>query len=169
MTGGAGAVAATAVAVIAVATGPGAAPALVWNVTASVPVGLYRVRPLSRPVAGMLVVAWPPEPLAGFLAERGYLPSGVPLIKPVLALPRQTVCRTGVVITVDGREAGAARDRDRGGRPLPVWEGCRVIGDGEVFLMNADEPASLDGRYFGPLPRSAIVGRAESVFTAAGN
>jgi type IV secretory pathway protease TraF len=31
----------------------------------------------------------------------------------------------------------------------------------EIFLMNPDEPASLDGRYFGPIPLAAIAGRAE--------
>jgi type IV secretory pathway protease TraF len=36
-----------------------------------------------------------------------------------------------------------------------------VIADDEVFLMNPDEPASLDGRYFGPIPSAAIVGQAE--------
>jgi type IV secretory pathway protease TraF len=33
--------------------------------------------------------------------------------------------------------------------------------------MNWNEPASLDGRYFGPLPRSAIVGRAAPLWTFA--
>ena len=60
---------------------------------------------------------------------------------------------------------GAARERDRRGRPLPVWQGCRLVAEGEVFLMNWDEPASLDGRYFGPIPSSAIVGRAEPLWT----
>ena len=60
---------------------------------------------------------------------------------------------------------GVARERDRRGRPLPIWQGCRVIANGEVFLMNWDEPASLDGRYFGPTPFSAIVGRAEPLWT----
>jgi type IV secretory pathway protease TraF len=36
---------------------------------------------------------------------------------------------------------------------------------GEVFLMNWDEPASLDSRYFGPIPLSAILGRAEPLWT----
>jgi len=40
-----------------------------------------------------------------------------------------------------------------------------VIAQGEVFLMNWDEPASLDGRYFGPIPLHAIVGRAKAVWT----
>jgi len=33
--------------------------------------------------------------------------------------------------------------------------------------MNPNEPASLDGRYFGPLAVSAIAGRAEPLWTSA--
>jgi len=92
----------------------------------------------------------------------------IPLtLKPVLALAGQTVCRVGPVITVDGRELGAARENDHSGRPLPIWQGCRVIGRGEVFLMNPDEPASLDGRYFGPISIAAIVGDASPLWTSA--
>lgn len=43
-----------------------------------------------------------------------------------------------------------------------------MIGQDEVFLMNRDEPASLDGRYFGPIPASAIVGRAQPLWTFEG-
>jgi type IV secretory pathway protease TraF len=39
-----------------------------------------------------------------------------------------------------------------------------LAGD-EVFLMNWDEPASLDGRYFGPIPLHAVVGRAVPLWT----
>ena len=45
-------------------------------------------------------------------------------------------------------------------RPLPVWQGCRTLGTGELLLLNPDHPDSLDGRYFGPLPASAVIGRA---------
>ena len=112
-----------------------------------------------------LVVAMPPEPLASSLARGGYLPPGVPLLKRILALPGQSVCRDELIISVDGVNVGTARERDRRGRVLPVWQGCRTIADGEVFLMNWDEPASLDSRYFGPIPRSAIIGRAEPLWT----
>lgn len=91
----------------------------------------------------------------------------MPLLKPILALGGQTICRAGSSITVDGRDVGAAQEHDHGGRLLPVWQGCRVISDGEVFLMNPNEPASLDGRYFGPIPVSTIVGRAEPLWTSA--
>jgi conjugative transfer signal peptidase TraF len=169
MTGRAVLLSATALAVMAIATTrkPGEAPRFVWNASGSVPTGLYRVRPAHDLAVATLVVAYPPEPLATWLAEGRYLPRGVPLLKPVLALPGQTVCRAGPVITVGERNVGAARDQDHSGRPLPVWQGCRAIGAGEVFLMNPDEPASLDGRYFGPLSIAAIAGLAEPLWTSA--
>jgi type IV secretory pathway protease TraF len=108
---------------------------------------------------------YPPDPLASFLADRGYLPRGVPLIKRVLALSGQTVCRAGPIITVDGIEMGAARKYDSRRRVLPAWDGCRIVAGGEVFLMNQDEPALLDGRYFGPIPLNAVVGRAVALWT----
>jgi len=83
----------------------------------------------------------------------------------VLALPGQTVCREGLAIMVDGIEMAMARERDSRGRPLPVWQHCRVVAHGEVFLMNWDEPSSLDGRYFGALAASSIIGRAEPLWT----
>ena len=134
-------------------------PWLVWNATASTPIGLYRVDRTDTFAVGDLVIAIPPEPIASFLANRGFLPRGVPLIKQVLALSRQTVCRHGLLITVGGLAVGTAREHDRRGRPLPDWQGCRAIENDTVFLMNRDEPASLDGRYFGAVPVS-IVGRA---------
>jgi type IV secretory pathway protease TraF len=99
------------------------------------------------------------------LAAGGYLPHGVPLIKRVLAIAGQAVCRKGLTIIVDGIEIGAARERDRHGRSLPDSQGCRVIGEDDVFLMNLDEAASFDGRYLGALPLSSVIGRVEPLWT----
>jgi conjugative transfer signal peptidase TraF len=143
------------------------APKLIWNASASVPIGLYAVQPAGTLRIGELLVVAPPEPLAAFLDERHYLPKGVPLLKHVAALPRQIVCRTGGAITVDGILVGMALSRDHLGRPLPTWQRCRVIAAGEVFLMNRRSAASLDGRYFGPLPTTTIVGRADPIWTEA--
>ena len=156
---------AAAVAVIGTTLGPKSALRFVWNASESVPTGLYQVQPARRLMVTTLVVAYPPEPLAAFLSDSGYLPRGVPLIKRILALPGQTVCRTGLTIAVDGIEMGAAQERDRRGLALPAWQGCRTIAGDEVFLMNWDEPASLDGRYFGPISLQAIVGRAVPLWT----
>ncbi len=140
-------------------------PKLVWNASASVPIGLYSVHAAGALHVTELVVVRPPEALASFLDARRYLPKGVPMLKRILALPGQTVCRTDRTITVDGIAMGQALDHDRSGRALPVWRGCRVVAGDEVFLMNWQSEDSFDGRYFGPLPASTIVGRADPLWT----
>ena len=140
-------------------------PRLIWNASASVPIGLYALRPAGSLQPGELVVVMPPDYLTDFLADRGYLPAGVPLLKHILALAGQTVCRSGRTITVDGAVMGKALDRDHLDRPLPVWQGCHRVADGEAFLMNRQPADSLDSRYFGALPAATIVGRAEPLWT----
>lgn len=140
-------------------------PVYIWNASASVPVGLYRLRPADQFQVTELVAVQPPEPLATFLDLNGYLPIGVPILKRVLALPGQSVCRTGLMISVDDVAVGEAKDHDSRGRPLPKWQGCSVVGDGELFLMNGQSDDSLDGRYFGFLPASSVIGRAIPVWT----
>ena len=144
-------------------------PQLLWNASASVPIGLYRVQPKPLPKLLDIVVVRPPETLAGFLSEGGYLPRGLPLLKHVAALGGQRVCRIGAAISIDGATVGEALGHDHRGRPLPVWQGCTVLAADQVFLFNADRPGSLDGRYFGPLPRTTIVGRAQPIWTRSGD
>jgi conjugative transfer signal peptidase TraF len=135
-------------------------PRLLWNASASVPIGFYIIHPAGRLTAGELLVVRPPAPLAQFMATRRYLALGVPLIKHVAALPGATVCRSGRTIIVDGIVEAEALERDVRGRELPVWQACRTVQSGEVFLMNAGVPDSFDGRYFGPVPDSTIIGSA---------
>jgi conjugative transfer signal peptidase TraF len=153
------------VAVLASTLGAKPIPLLMWNASESVPRGLYRVRLIESLAVGDLVVVVLPEPLTMYMAKRRYLPVAVPLIKHVLALPGQSVCRNEGLITIDGMTMGIALTRDRHDHALPVWQGCRLIAQDEVFLMNPGEPASFDGRYFGPVPRTTIMGRAESMLT----
>ncbi len=141
------------------------APRLIWNASASAPIGLYAIEPEQPPGITDLVAVRAPEPLDSFLVERGYIGRGVPLMKRVAALPAQRVCRHGVAITVDAVPMGDALARDRLGRPLPIWQGCRVIAEDELFLMNWRVRDSLDGRYFGPLAASAVIGRAIPLYT----
>ncbi|KLK91913.1 peptidase S26 [Microvirga vignae] len=141
---------------------------LVWNASASVPIGLYDLAPPHHLEVGDLVAVMPDKPLADFMVERGYIGRDVPLIKHVMGLPGQQVCRTGTAVTVDAVLLGDALARDRRGRELPVWQGCRRIADGQVFLMNPDVPDSLDSRYFGPIPARTVIGRATPIYTDEG-
>ena len=137
----------------------------VWNMTASVPTGLYAIRGKASLHVGERVAIDPPPEMRRLLATRGYLPTGVPLIKRIAAVSGQRVCRFGHGVTIDGEFAGAARARDRLGRPLPAWFGCRKLRSGELFVMNPAAPGSFDGRYFGPLKLGTVIGRATPVWT----
>jgi conjugative transfer signal peptidase TraF len=143
-------------------------PRLIWNASASAPLGLYRIVPASMttggPVPGDLVVFQPPPALASYLDARRYLATGVPMLKHVAAAPGARLCRKGLRVTVDGRRVALARKRDSQGRPLPVWHGCRTLEAEGMFLLN---PAadSMDGRYFGVLPAAGLLGRAIPLLT----
>lgn len=140
-------------------------PRIIWNASASVPIGFYSITPERDPPVGALVAVMPPERLARWMVERGYLGEDVPLLKHVAGKSGERICRIGDTVSVDGRSLATARASDRLGRPLPVWQGCRTLRDGELFLLNPAHPDSLDGRYVGPLPADAVLGRARPILT----
>jgi conjugative transfer signal peptidase TraF len=135
-------------------------PRLVWNATASTPIGLYWIAPVPAPELGDLVAVRPPEQIARLMDERGYLPFNALLMKRVVALSGTEICRRGLRVFVAGKEIARAKRTDARGRSLSQWNGCRRLGPDEVFLVNKDVSDSLDGRYFGPFPKSSIVGLA---------
>jgi type IV secretory pathway protease TraF len=102
-----------------------ATPTYIWKASKSVPIGLYQLQPAGRLAVTELVAVQPPEPLATFLDLNGYLPIGVPMLKRVLALPGQTVCRRGLAISVDEIEVGNALSRDS--RAVPCLSGRDVM------------------------------------------
>ncbi len=140
-------------------------PRLLWNASASTPVGLYSLHPADQLQVGDLVADRPPPSVSRFMEVRHYLPLGVPLLKYVGALPGQTVCRRELLVSVDGRHVATALSHDHAHRPLPVWQGCRLLKPGEIFLLNPAVPDSFDGRYFGVLPLDTITARAEPLWT----
>jgi conjugative transfer signal peptidase TraF len=148
-------------AIAALALGPVAAraPLLIWNASASAPIGLYRLEPLATPVVGDRVAYRPSPEWARAFAVRGYLPYGVPLLKPVAAIAPSVVCRCERRVIIDGRGVAVALEKDRAGRPLPRWSGCITLGPDAVFLLAPDVPDALDSRYFGPVDRQDLLGR----------
>ena len=139
-------------------------PRLVWNASASVPIGFYW-RVAGRPSRGDLVLARAPVWARRLAAERRYLPLSVPIVKRVAAVAGDVVCASGDGISIDSRLVAHRLVFDRMGRPLPQWEGCEALGAGEFFLLMADAPDSFDGRYFGVTERRDIIGRLVPLWT----
>ncbi|MEE4450523.1 S26 family signal peptidase [Novosphingobium resinovorum] len=135
------------------------APRVVWNASASAPIGLWRIHPGARIRTGDMVLARTPEHVRQLAATRHYLPANVPLLKRVAARDGDEVCALGQEIFVNGRWIGERHIADRQGRPLPWWSGCELLRGGRLFLL-MDMPESFDGRYFGPVDETAVIGKA---------
>lgn len=141
---------------------------LIYNPSDSVPVGWYRIertdsppRPLS---VGDIVLTRLPADVAALAAQRGYLPSHIPLLKRVGAVAPQHVCIVDSQVRIDGVPVAAVLPADRLGRPLSFWPQCHPLADDELFLLSTTNRASFDSRYFGPIQASAVIGTAQPLY-----
>lgn len=141
---------------------------LVYNPTDSVPRGWYRVRGFDSVTSlqvGSIVLARLPAKVASLASQRGYLPSGVPILKRIGAVAPQSVCIREQAVHVDGALVAAVRTHDGARRPLQAWSQCHSLALDELFLLSDTNPASFDGRYFGPIATSAVLGIAHPLWT----
>ncbi|HWH59560.1 MAG TPA: S26 family signal peptidase [Terriglobales bacterium] len=137
---------------------------IIWNVTASAPIGLYRVIRQPRYLRGDLVLVKASPSVAKFAAQRGYLPAGVPLVKRIAAIAGDTVCAGRDGIFIDGQFVVVRLAADSAGRSLPSWSGCRTLKQDEVFLLMEGVRISFDGRYFGPTSSADIIGQLDPIW-----
>ena len=131
---------------------------MVWNASASLPIGLYRVQagPVRR--GDVVLVRLSPD-IAQLARQRHYLVGAVYVIKVVAAIGGDDVCRLADLVLVRGVLAARALRRDSLGRSMPSWTGCRRLAAGE-FLVLAPDTHSFDSRYFGVVSATQVVGRA---------
>ena len=145
------------------------------NSTASMPRGLWRVVPAGQIARGDIVTACPPASATLKQAiARGYLSAGScpggfePLVKPALAVAGDVVCVTPLGLSVNDAPVpnSAQLAHDSAGRGLsPVAAGRYRVAAGQVWLLASYDPRSFDSRYLGPVPTSAVLGVAASVWT----
>jgi conjugative transfer signal peptidase TraF len=145
-----------------------------FTLTPSIPRGLYLYT--DDPVAvGRLATFCPPEDVAAYALQRGYLhrgdcTSGVePLGKYVLAAAGDTIAVAEEGITLNGRAVpeSAVYHRDREGRELLHYPfGQFVVGEDSLFMFSGHHPRSFDSRYFGPVPVSSVISTMRPLWTA---
>ena len=88
----------------------------------------------------------------------------MPLLKRVIGLGGDHICRSEGVIFVNGKALAETLDWDAEGRPLPAWNGCFTLFPGQ-FLLLQPHPYSFDSRYFGPVSECQIIGAAHPLWT----
>lgn len=140
-------------------------PRVIYNASASAPLGLYWAHGRDGLERGEFVLANLPKPVRQLANDRGYLPVGVPLIKRVAAVPGDHICIIGRAVLIDAKLVARRQNRDSQHRLVPAWHGCRRLTAGEIFLLMSDVPDSFDGRYFGPSRITEVIGRLTPIWT----
>ena len=136
-----------------------------FNPSTSAPRGWYwRAESSTYPV-GTLTFARLPEVATEMADDRRYIPRTVPILKRVVAVRGYRVCESAGTVRINGKLVARAVERDGQGRDLLPWEGCRVLARNEFFLLNLENPASFDSRYFGPIMDSMFLGKAIPLWT----
>ena len=136
------------------------------NTSYSLPIGFY-VRTTNSQAP--LIEFCPIEPFAHESSVRGYRTNGtacpdggVPLLKPVVAVPGDRVVLSAGGITVNGRPLPhtARLGRDAKGRLLRAWPfGSYVVGAETVWVASTYNRGSYDSRYMGPINLTQIRAR----------
>ena len=146
---------------------PVSSPSIVWNASPSVPVGFYLVE-VKRPSRGDLTVVRLSSAVSRLARQRSYLVGTDYVLKPVAATSGDRVCRLGLSIVVNDAHVAYAKSRDSADRPMPIWQGCRVLAPREIFVLST--PAdSFDSRYFGPVAGADVIGLARPILTFSEN
>lgn len=144
------------------------------NSTSSLPIGVWKVDTLTKPVQrGQVVNVRPAErPIFQMALSRHYLAWGLcpggyaSLLKPVAAIPGDQVEVSSEGIAVNGfllpNSKGAIVDSV--GRPLQPFEsGTYTVPARTVWLVSRNA-RSFDSRYFGPMPIENILGTAKPIW-----
>jgi conjugative transfer signal peptidase TraF len=140
-------------------------PRLVWNASASAPLGLYAVSLGAAVTRGDMTIARIPARWRDLAARRRYIPVNVPLVKRVAAVAGDRVCAIRGRVRINGRAVAVQHRVDGRGRIMPRWHGCLTLSGGAVFLL-MDAPDSFDGRYFGPTAPGDVIGKARLLWRA---
>lgn len=140
---------------------------VVYNPTDSVASGWYWIGPSDALHVGSIVLVRLSPAVTAFAAQRGYLPRGVPILKRIGAVAPQSVCVRGQTVQIDGAVVATVLAHDGKHRLLLPWGQCRMLKEGELFLLSDVHPASFDSRYFGPIDASAVLGSARPIWTGS--
>lgn len=135
---------------------------LIWNRTASAPIGLYWLKNAPY-IYGQWGILSADSADAQWAQTNGFVGPAWPLLKRVSGVAGDEICRCGKDVYVNGERSAEAHLADAGGRELPVWQGCMILGESEIFLLNV-HPDSLDGRYFGVTSINDMDGVAVRLF-----
>lgn len=138
---------------------------LVYNRSASLPVGWYLIVPTQQLHVGDIVVFKAPSQAEALAIERGWLPKGDLMLKQIGALAGMSYrIQDDGQFYVGDAYWGQALEVDRQDRPMPQLRGSFTVESGN-FLPVSHHPTSFDGRYYGTVPLANIRCKVVPVLT----
>jgi conjugative transfer signal peptidase TraF len=155
---------------------------LIFNLTPSLPVGIYQRIPLPAHLKpGDLVQICPPSPASSpamrqaihdhwLLTDRRSvcLDHLVPFDKHIAAVPRQTVSLSTGGLVVNGHllpRTQIQRISKTGGRIIHYPLGNYTVRPGTIWVTDNSSPWAYDSRYYGPISVKNLISGIEPVMT----
>lgn len=142
---------------------------IMFQITESLPKGIYTISPPQEIDYGTLVVFDIPPQIKGLMHARGWLLPNLKfyLMKPVAAKPGDSVEVSEAGVFINGRFIGPIARHDAQGLPLSLAFQKHILDQGEYFVATSD-PNSFDSRYFGTIPAPDIKWAAKPLLVFGG-
>lgn len=154
----------------------GVMPYVRFNMTNSMPLGLWATRGEASTIdRGIAVMVCLPYEVSGLALARRYLVHGEcpgdieSVLKTVAAVAGDQVLVSPAGIAVNGQiiPGTVQRAQDSQGREMQVVAaGTYAVAPGTVWLVSNHDPLSFDSRYFGPVPAVNVRGVAYPILVS---
>lgn len=136
-------------------------PKLLYNPSASAPIGWYQLEQSSTLQLGDQVAAYAPDWARKLADDRRYLPYVYPMIKTIVANGGTEVCASNGLISVPNYPDIQTLSQDSLGRDMPQLSGCSTLKPDEYFLISPNQKFGFDSRYFGEVAVADILGKVK--------
>lgn len=138
---------------------------VVYSATASMPWGFYFVSPIKNITRYDIVEFIPPIAILNFVKEHHWIPQSGLMIKYVFAVPGDEVCVRDAAVWINNKKIGKVYRFYAHGQLLPQSKICGRLRSDQYFVLSTKKERSFDGRYFGAISVSNILGRAIPIYT----
>lgn len=137
---------------------------LTYQVSASMPRGFYFISPTHHLYRGEIVVFKPPTRMQRLLHKHHWAPDSGLLMKHVMAVSGDQVCYRSKALWINNQRIAPIYHFYAPGKRLPQYHFCGKLKPDQYLLISTKVKKSFDSRYFGPIGRQKIIGKAIKLF-----
>ena len=137
---------------------------ITYQVTPSMPKGFYIIYPIENIKVNDIIVFYPPKKASQFLLTRHLIPHNDWLMKYVVAAPGDYVCKKFSFVWINNEKYAPVLTHSSKNELLPDTPFCSVLTKDKYLSISTIAQHSFDGRYFGPIDKKDIIGKACHLF-----